>query len=364
MSTEGLDQAATAFDVAMGNAEPPTRKDGAGEEGPIETMFGRLGQLDEDSPPVGGGDDEPDPEPKIVRKAKKPQRQSEEEPEDDEDDLFNLFEGDEDPDEGQDDEEDGEDEEGGEEGDEDDLESQKFSVVVDGEETEVTLKEALDGYIRQETFHRRMNRVSEAEKQLSSYASEIVKQRDALIAAYEQLEEQAKAVMPEEPDWDKLFNEDPKKAYTLRKHWDEVKAKLGELSQKREQAMKERQEAYDAQIAEFAKSEFPKFAEKAKWRTKKDMERDVQSMRRTALSLGFTEEEVAQVYDHRMLTILLKASKYDRIMASRPKPVKNGSKGKGAGSNRTAPKALNRAQKTLAKTGSLEAAAGVFKRLI
>ena len=44
-------------------------------------------------------------------------------------------------------------------------------------------------------------------------------------------------------------------------------------------------------------------------------------MRQTALSEGFNEQEVAGVYDKRMLNILLKAHLYDQGMAVRPQAV-------------------------------------------
>ena len=46
------------------------------------------------------------------------------------------------------------------------------------------------------------------------------------------------------------------------------------------------------------------------------LEKEIASMRRTAFAAGFSEQEVATVYDPRMLGILRKASKYDRMMAA------------------------------------------------
>src|SRR6478736_1748565 len=102
-------------------------------------MFGNLGNLevDDESPEKGGGDDEPDPdeiiyakEPETKRKADPDVEEEEEEP-------------DEEP------EEEAEDE--GIDAGELDLKA-KVKVMVDGEEATVPLKEALEGYIRTETF--------------------------------------------------------------------------------------------------------------------------------------------------------------------------------------------------------------------
>ena len=45
------------------------------------------------------------------------------------------------------------------------------------------------------------------------------------------------------------------------------------------------------------------------------------------MSAGFSEQEVATVYDSRMLSVLRKASRYDRLMAAKPRAVVPG-KGK------------------------------------
>jgi hypothetical protein len=93
-------------------------------------------------------------------------------------------------------------------------------------------------------------------------------------------------------------------------------------------------------------------------------------MRRTALTHGFSEEEISQVYDSRMLNVLLKASKYDRMMAARPKPVNRGATPRpvpsGGGPARTKKSNSNyvSAAKKLSKTGSIDDAAVVFDQII
>jgi hypothetical protein len=93
-------------------------------------------------------------------------------------------------------------------------------------------------------------------------------------------------------------------------------------------------------------------------------------MKQTARQEGFSDEEVATVYDSRMLRILQKASKYDRMMAARPRPINKGGKrtvAPGAGNGktrRTAPKGIDRAQKDHARVGSVESAAKVFEKFL
>jgi hypothetical protein len=89
-------------------------------------------------------------------------------------------------------------------------------------------------------------------------------------------------------------------------------------------------------------------------------------MSRTAKAVGFTDQEINGILDSRYMEVLLKASKYDRMMANKPKPVQNGPKAlrPGAGASRTAPKGTGKASARLARTGSVRDAADFFKTII
>ena len=43
-------------------------------------------------------------------------------------------------------------------------------------------------------------------------------------------------------------------------------------------------------------------------------------MRKTAMNHGFSEDEIGTTYDERMLSILHKAAKYDKMVANKPLP--------------------------------------------
>lgn len=357
--SDALENAALAFDREISGGRAASSQPGIRDRASApEPIFGNSDAHDGDIP-VGGGDDEPDPKPKRSK-----QREPEDEIDADEENFL-------DPDledDGDTDEEDADDEGDDEDGEEEDEEllNRKFRVMVDGEEEEITLREAIDGGIRTKTFHKRLNQLDSVRKELSAHAAKIVEDRQKHDAMLAEAEEILTGLLPQEPDWDKLFQEDPKAARELQKQYDSYKGKITEIREKRLKAQKDQAEQYAREQAEYAKNEFPKFAAFAKWRNKEDMQKDINSMRRSALSAGFSEEEVAQVLDHRMLVVLLKASKYDRMMAARPKAVKTSKTpvNPGAGSKGTARRGIIGAQKKLARTGSVEDAADVFAKII
>lgn len=356
--SESLERAAQAFD-AVAKSEPQAPK--GNESGPPERLFGRVGELevDEDSPEKGGGDD--DDEEVIYReegnKVPKPPRKGEEEPEEGDDDD----ESDGDDDESEDDEESDE-----------ELLSQDVKVIVDGEERTVKLKEALEGYVRTETFHKRMNEVDEARTIVRRAAADAVQNYQYSMNLGQQIEEHLKALVPPEPNWDDEFAKNPTRAREMQRYYDQVKAFRADLNTRLGDAAKRVSESNAVQLQAFADAEAQKFDQSntRNWSTDpKKKQKDLSAMRRTALTAGFSEEEISQVYDSRMLMVLLKASKYDRMMAAKPKPIqkvreKPISPGAGSARSRTAQRGFSSAFKKLNKSGSIEDAAVVMDEII
>lgn len=346
-----MDTAAQAFDaVIAGDAapSPAPKSDGAR---PRDSVFPNLGglEVDDESPEIAGGDiDEDEALYADPKKAKKDPDEEDPDEEADEDET--------------------EDED--EESEDDEAMSQKFTVMVDGEEKEVTLKQALEGYIRTDTFHKRMSEVSETQQVVQRAASEVVSNYEYAKQLIDTMEAQMKELVPPEPDWDKLFAEDPAKARNLQKYYQQVEGFKEKLKTQREEANAAIAKHNAGQLKAFADAESLRFSRlNAKnWGTDpKKKAKDLQSMRRTAIQEGFSEEEVNSVYDSRMLNILLKASKYDRMMAARPKPVKQGSTKPvtpGPGNKRTGRKGINEAMKRLARSGSVQDAAPVFDQIM
>jgi hypothetical protein len=373
--SDSLDKAAQAFDVELGNSSSRVVNDDGGKGLPIESMFDNKGQLeiDDGSPAQGGGDNLPVDDPRVA----KPSKAKKEEPDEEIDEferLRRIAEG-----EDGDESDDSADDEGGEEGDEDgenadededDEQSDVYEVMIDGEKAEVSLDEALKGYIRTETFHRRLNDLDSYKQQLRTEAGKVLEDRQTYAKKIEELDEVISQLIPKEPDWDAEYAKNPVAARNLQKQYDQLKQLRQAAIEQKERAIKENTEADQKAFLEYRQEEAMKTMRLfPNWKDDKVMERDIRAMKETALSAKFTDEEFKQIYDHRMFEVLMKAAKYDRIMNRRPpKPVKKQS-GKpvnsGAGRKSTAPKGGNRAaQQHLAKTGSVEAAAQVFAGLL
>ncbi|HET7238057.1 MAG TPA: hypothetical protein VFI76_03460, partial [Terrimicrobiaceae bacterium] len=249
--------------------------------------------------------------------------------------------------------------------------ARKVEVTVDGEPVEVSVKEALEGYVRTETFHRRMNQLDEAKKIVRRAAADAVHNYEYSVTLAKEMEAHMDTMIPKEPNWDEEFQKDPAKARELQRYYEKATEFRKSLRDQMAQVNKKQAELNQAQLQAFAEEETSKFERmnQKNWSDPKKKIKDLQSMRKTGLSSGFTEEELSQVYDSRMLNVLLKASKYDRMMASKPKPVvqtrdKPVPSGAGSAKQRTAHKGVSTAMNRLNRTGSIDDAAVVFDQLL
>lgn len=351
--SDALEQAALAFDTEISGNSPARGGEAEPKSRPTESMFDSLGDLevDETSPRRGGGDDEP-----VEEEIQARRRQAREEVDDEEIDG----------DEGQDEEVDPD---ADEQDEDDDAPDDVYEVVVDGERLEVPLREALNGYIRQETFHRRLNQLNEVCTAVVNRSKEVDALRDEYLDLIDKMKVGIDALVPSNINWDEMYAQDPKGARELENKYNGFKGLLKNLDEEKKAELQKR----DAEKAEASRLSVARENERImqnnpSWRDPKVMQRDQAAMLETATRAGYSVDEVAGIVDSRQVSILLKAAKWDKLQGNRPKPVrkgvKPGQKGAGNGNSRTAPRADKGAMKQLSRTGSVEDAAAVFSGII
>lgn len=256
-------------------------------------------------------------------------------------------------------------------GDEEDEEPQ-YEITVDGQPTTVSLGELRDGYIRTATFHSRLNKVNESRTVVDQEHARVTQLRDLYVRGLQFLEQDIQALSPPEPDWDQEYARDPQAARRRQKEVQSVQAKLAQIRQNRAWSIQNGREENDRRSAQYATDQFTQFVQDHTKLIKDEpsLRRIIGGMRKTALAEGFNEQEVAGVYDRRMLNILLKAHLYDEGMAVRPQAVIPG-KGKALVPGSARPlngsagrRNIDEAQRQLARTGRMEDATAFFDRLL
>ena len=247
--------------------------------------------------------------------------------------------------------------------------SARYEVVVDGKKHEVSLNEALNGYIRQATFHQRMNQLQDAARAVEDDYNRLQQYWGWWDREQRNYEEDLTNLTPPEPDWDQEFARDPAQAHAKQKVFQIIYGKLAASRNARAQRDAFEAQDQDRRVQKYAVDGFSKFVmDHIKvMPDEPTLRKNIQSMRRTAAAVGFNDYEVATVYDPRMLTVLWKASKYDRMTAAAPRAVVAG-KGRALAPGAATPLRGNArrsgyedAQRQLARSGKISDAAEFFR---
>jgi hypothetical protein len=245
-----------------------------------------------------------------------------------------------------------------------------FTVKIDGKEVEVTLDELQKGYSRTQDYTRKTQQVAEMRKQTEAELTAIRAEREQYAQLLGALSEQVKAAAEPKIDWDRLYQEDPieyvRQREVMRENREKAAAiqaeqqRLAEISQ--QEQIKEMQ-AHKAKESQALLEAIPSWKDPAKAKAEKAM------MIEFGQKMGFTSEELGNIFDHRVVLALRKAALYDQMQAKRqgikpvtnngPKPAKPGAAGRVSQMSDAA-----RAKQRLAKTGRVDDAASAIELLL
>ena len=247
---------------------------------------------------------------------------------------------------------------------------QTFTVKVDGQEVEVTQEELVNGYSRQQDYTRKTQELSQQRKTIEQQQSEL-EQRDAIYSQLlPKMEAQLKGVLGEEPDWQRLYEDDPVGYVREKQLWDEQKQKLeavqAEQQRLQQESFAEQQKLIQQQVEEGQAKLLEVIPE---WQNQEVASKEKAEIANYATNvLGYTQEEINSVYDWRALLGLRKAWLSDKIAETVKKkptqkaPARVARPGTTNRPKRKAP--VKKAKQKLAKTGKIQDAAKVFEQII
>jgi len=248
---------------------------------------------------------------------------------------------------------------------------QLVTVKIDGKEEQVTLKEALAGYQRQADYSKKTAYAAELRKQADAELQQVMTERAQYAQLLGALQEQLQQSVQAEPDWQRLYAEDPLEYVRQKDLYRENNERLQAAAVEQQRVMSLMQQQNAQQVQQMVQEGRSTLHEKfPAWKNPERWEKDRVAIRNYAVSkLGFTEEQVSQVYMPAAVEAVYKAMKYDELMSKRPQPQpQNGPRPMRAGTPQSAPgrrtSEITKAKQALARTGSVRDAAKIFEGLI
>lgn len=286
-----------------------------------------------------------------------------------------------DPDEGADDDEggwDGEeyDEEDPTEPDDEGRDTPLWTVKVDGEEIQVPEDELVAGYSRTAHFTRSMQalraREQEFEGEIAAVSQEREQYKTLLVRLHQHLQEGASGRTPEE--WAELERTDPIGFLQERERERDRLARVADTEAEYQRVQAQQQQEAQRQLDNLRLQEAQKlFQAVPEWQDEKVYRKETARIASYAKSHGFTDEELTQVIDHRIVLMLRDAALGARVKTEKgnlrgkrrgTKPARPGSGNQSRVSQPRQRKQARQARERLHQTGKVEDAAKVLRHLL
>jgi len=249
----------------------------------------------------------------------------------------------------------------------------RYRVKVDNEEMEVTLDELLKGYSRTSDYTKKTQTLAEQRKAIEAdrvRIEEAAKLRDQYSQRL-QIVEQMLAAQPEE-NLAELKETDPI-GYTMKvaeklerdKQLEAIRNERQQLAARQQYEYQEQLKNHLSSEADKLKSAIPEMGDDVKGEVIR------KEIREYARSIGWSDQELASVYDHRAVLALYQAMQYNKLQKSKPtvtkkvteapKMLKPGTTGKQTTAEQDA---IKKMRAKLAKTGDKRDAARLFEKFI
>ena len=250
----------------------------------------------------------------------------------------------------------------------DSTEEPTYTVKVAGQEFNVTLDELKNGYSRDADYRRKTEDLAydkkqfqtESEKQRQNYSTKLSELNQMMSVAQQQLNAEINSA-----DLEKLYEEDPTEAARIEHRLKKKQEKLNQAMQKTQSEQKKQFDGFLQDQQRKLVQKMPEFSNPEKASQLKT------SMKSTLNSYGFNDQEIAQVYDHRIVMLVNDAMKYRNLQKAKPniakkitKPGKVFTSGVKQSKSEISSKARKEKLSRLKKSGSVKDATSIFLDMI
>jgi len=245
-----------------------------------------------------------------------------------------------------------------------------FTVKVDGKNVEVTLEELQKGYSREADYTRKTQQVSEERRAFQAEAELVRTERQQYSQLLGSLQAQLQQNAAPQVDMDRLYSEDPiewVRQKELARDAEKVHAAI--VSEKQRLSHIQAQEQYQSMQAHLAQQQDAMLKAIPEWANPDKAKAEKTLLIEWGQKLGFSSDELKNIFDHRAVVALRKAALYDQMMTKRgnirpavnngPKPAKPGAAGRMDNTTDS-----RRSQQRLAKTGRVNDAASAIEHLL
>jgi hypothetical protein len=247
-----------------------------------------------------------------------------------------------------------------------------YLVKAAGEEREVTLDELIKSYQLGTDYTKKSQAVAEERKVVEAERQAVQEAKQMRDTYAQRLEMIEQMLQPQQEENLEYLKETDPIGYSVKvaemvqreKQLAAVQAERYRINQQQEQDRQMQMQSVVAEEMQKLSASIPEFADPAKGETIRN------DIRTYGKQLGFSDNELAAVYDSRAVLTLYKAMQYDKLVASKPaitKKVNEAPKAIKSGVSKPRDSNAEETRKLKARaraSGSIRDAASVFERFI
>lgn len=235
-------------------------------------------------------------------------------------------------------------------------------VITDEEEARLLAQRGAH-YTQEMQALRAKEREFDAERRQIN--AQIRQKEQQYVEALKTLESTFAPVLGQEPDWNTLYSENPVEYAHIRAQWDQLSAIRSE--QKRIAA--ERQAEAQQEMARAAQREMDElFAKLPEWNDPVKQKADINMIRDYAYTVGYSDEDLGQLWNHRDFLVLRDAARYRHAQEVGRKEVKKAAKtvepGKSQGEINQQSRRQRQQRERARKTGKVDDIAPLMLQLL
>lgn len=209
---------------------------------------------------------------------------------------------------------------------EDDAESDQqpeplYTVKINGKEEQVSLKEALAGYQRQQDYTRAKQAFHEERNQFSQELESAKQERAVYAQLLPALTQRMQETLPRAPDIS-LIDTDPAAYLRQKEKYEQAMGDLQAAKAEQYRLEQENQVEQQRKLQAFVAENAAKLPELIpEWKDKKVYDRDRVKVQDYLRGRGFSDDEIAQAYDARLVAIAADGMRWRELQKSKPRPT-------------------------------------------
>jgi len=251
----------------------------------------------------------------------------------------------------------------------------KFTVKVAGEELEVDLDELKNGYSRQADYTKKAQALAEERKAFTQDRDAVVLERQQYAQLLGALQQQLATDQTQQPDFDRLYEEDPIEAARLERKWTQQQQakqqKMQAIALEQQRVREANAQEQQQQMRGLIEQEVQRLPEVIpEWKDEKRASKERDELRTYLSEQGVNEEEMNALVRANHIAVLRKAMLYDKGRRRVKSAEKEGRKtrtakpGSRAGQQPASKRKTKIAYQRLAKSGSRDDAAALLESLL